>query len=658
MYEYGIVIIGYKNADGIGRLLNALEKADYIDEKLLLIISIDYSEDDSVYNEADSFVWKNGEKVIKRYTSRQGLRNHVLACGNYMNEYGLDAVVVFEDDMMPSKDFFLFTKKATEKYFSNQNIVGISLYTHCINFQTGERFVPMTCKGDNYFFQCAQSRGQVWFRNQWNDFIDWYKKNEDCDKWNMDVPFVVKNWPETSWLKYHIKYCIDNNKYFVYPYISYSTCFGDIGQHIRSVTNNFQVPLSNKMQQEYDFIEYDSDALKYDAYFENKNMAQYCGMDQNSLEVDLYGQKVGMEKRYLLTKKRMDFKVIKSWGNTLIPHEMNIIYGIPGDSFFLYDTENTDKNEKRKEGKLLKEDKKLFLYGSGIEGEKWLHRVGKNRVEAFVDSDAGKVGKEICGKRVFSIDELAEMQDEYEIFISTNARNKRTIYSKLVERKMERFVVGFPQLYDEVEVDNTAVVDTETTFEGKNYVYEGSSLMKSRLGYASYVSRNSKLDNVLIGRYSCIGPNVEVVKGQHPTKQFVSISPLFYSANNTVVGKTYMDSNLFEEFRFTNKGYSVQIGNDVWIGAGVRIMEGVTIADGTIIAAGANVVKDTEPYSIVGGNPAHIIKYRFIKEEIDFLLDFKWWEKSNEWIKENAKLFYDIRVFKNSVKEHIREKEK
>lgn len=651
MYKYGIVVIGYKNAEGVRRLLQALGQADYAGDKPLLIISIDYSEDDSVYSEAEAFVWRNGEKVIKRYARRQGLRNHVLACGDYMNEFGLDAVAVFEDDMMPSKDFFDFTKQATEKYISNQNIAGISLYTHCINFQTGERFIPMKCDGDNYFFQCAQSRGQVWFKNQWNDFRSWYEKNMDCGKWTGDIPQRVLSWPQTSWLKYHIKYCIDNNKYFVYPYTSYSTCFGDVGQHIKKETNYFQVPLSNMMSTEFKLIEFDEKALKYDAFFENEGIYEMCNMDRAELAIDLYGHRQEIEKRYILTKKKRNYKVIKTWGDKLVPHEMNILYDIPGEEIYLYDMQgNVDDNTEKKH-MYNSISKKLIFYGSGIEGKNWLQVVGKENVYGFADSDSGKAGSEICGKRVFSLEELDKMREEIKIFISANSKNKEAIIQSLKQKGLEELIVGAPYINIEVMADLSAKVDKETVFEGKNYIYRNVELAKCRLGYATYIAKNTKLHNVLIGRYSCIGQNVNIVEGQHPTKQFVSISPIFYSADNNVAGDSYVAENMFEEYRFTKNGYTVEIGNDVWIGSNVSIMEGVTIADGTIIAAGANVVKDTEPYSIVGGNPACVIKYRFSKEEIDFLLDFRWWDKSKEWIKENAKYFCDIHKFMNSVRE-------
>jgi virginiamycin A acetyltransferase len=69
----------------------------------------------------------------------------------------------------------------------------------------------------------------------------------------------------------------------------------------------------------------------------------------------------------------------------------------------------------------------------------------------------------------------------------------------------------------------------------------------------------------------------------------------------------------------------VIIGNDVWIGANVTIMSGVTIGDGAVIANNSHVVKNVEPYSLVGGNPAKLIKYRFTPEQIEKLLKIKWW---------------------------------
>jgi virginiamycin A acetyltransferase len=68
------------------------------------------------------------------------------------------------------------------------------------------------------------------------------------------------------------------------------------------------------------------------------------------------------------------------------------------------------------------------------------------------------------------------------------------------------------------------------------------------------------------------------------------------------------------------------IGNDVWIGYEAVIMPGVKIGDGVVIAAKSVVIKDVPAYTIVGGNPAGIIKQRFSDAEVAQLLEIRWWD--------------------------------
>jgi virginiamycin A acetyltransferase len=79
------------------------------------------------------------------------------------------------------------------------------------------------------------------------------------------------------------------------------------------------------------------------------------------------------------------------------------------------------------------------------------------------------------------------------------------------------------------------------------------------------------------------------------------------------------------------KGDTV-IGNDVWIGQNARILPGVHIGDGAIIGLNSVVGSDVEPYTIVAGNPAKIVRKRFDEELIALLQSFKWWDKPIEEI--------------------------
>ena len=79
------------------------------------------------------------------------------------------------------------------------------------------------------------------------------------------------------------------------------------------------------------------------------------------------------------------------------------------------------------------------------------------------------------------------------------------------------------------------------------------------------------------------------------------------------------------------KGDTV-VGNDVWIGQNVTILPGVHIGDGAIIGMNSVVASNVEPYTIVAGNPARVIRKRFDNELIALLLQLKWWDKDIEEI--------------------------
>lgn len=297
---------------------------------------------------------------------------------------------------------------------------------------------------------------------------------------------------------------------------------------------------------------------------------------------------------------------------------------------------------------------RLVLYGCGKIGIEWLEKLGAEKVYAFADSNKDKIGKIITGKIVLSIADLVKMKDKVKIYISTSEVYKNEIYQMLIDAGLKEGIVNFP--YIDVWIADSAKVDEETVFEGRNAVTGEVVLSACKLGYASYVSVCSNLYKTKIGRYSSIGPNIKIVRGQHPARQFVSTSPIFYSTQK-ILGDSYVSHNIFEEYRYTKSGWCVDIGNDVWIGDGVTIMEGVTVADGTIIAAHANVVKDTEPYSIVGGNPAKIIRYRFDKEDIELLQQLQWWNKPKIWVDEHAKYFNDIKKFISVVQAENQKKQ-
>jgi acetyltransferase-like isoleucine patch superfamily enzyme len=196
-----------------------------------------------------------------------------------------------------------------------------------------------------------------------------------------------------------------------------------------------------------------------------------------------------------------------------------------------------------------------------------------------------------------------------------------------------------------ISLGNNCIVDNSSFFEGNNAVYNNSEISESFIGYGTYIANNSIIRKAKIGRYCAIGDNVRTSLGKHPSNYFVSIHPAFFSIQKQA-GFTYVNEQKFEEHKFIDeeKKYVTQIGNDVWIGNNVSILDGVEIENGAIIGTGALVTKNVPAYSVVIGVPAKVNRFRFSIKEIEYLIDLKWWEKDNTWIKKHAKYFNDIKT--------------
>jgi acetyltransferase-like isoleucine patch superfamily enzyme len=138
--------------------------------------------------------------------------------------------------------------------------------------------------------------------------------------------------------------------------------------------------------------------------------------------------------------------------------------------------------------------------------------------------------------------------------------------------------------------------------------------------------------HVSIGRYTSIGEQVQIGRGDHSTS-WLSTSPVFYLPEHLFdVGHGFAGAADFHAFRPSLPAGAqpsvlkqTMIGNDVYIGHGAYIRAGVTIGDGAIVGAHAVVVKDVPPYAVVAGNPATIKKFKVPLQLIGPLLELAWW---------------------------------
>lgn len=343
MIKPAIVAVGYNRPDGMRRLLESIGKAKYNTSDIPLIVSIDESDkSDEVEKVAREFEWKYGPLEIRRFPKRQGLRKHIIQCGDYSLVYG--GVIILEDDLVVSEDFYTYTCKAHEVYGEDERICGVSLYSYGVNVFTRFEFCPAPSVEDVFLGDMVVTWGQSWNKRQWSAFKEWYVENEGkLPLVNPKMPKDISGWTR-SWGRYFASYIVDKGVSYIYPYRARTTCFSDFGEHNKSrVPLTFvQVPLMQGTPDNYKMGEIDQ-LVHYDIFYERvlDNNQLICGIRASEICMDLNNTKtIAQGKNYVITNSVLPFEKITSFGLTLRPICLNVLQEIPGDQLHLYKLEN------------------------------------------------------------------------------------------------------------------------------------------------------------------------------------------------------------------------------------------------------------------------------------------------------------------------------
>lgn len=157
------------------------------------------------------------------------------------------------------------------------------------------------------------------------------------------------------------------------------------------------------------------------------------------------------------------------------------------------------------------------------------------------------------------------------------------------------------------------------------------------IGLASYTM--GPTSQIEVGSYCSIAGGLTVLGERHPMEEATSSSILYDHGkpNFSAMFKDFGVKRHMTERRVPSYKAPPTIGHDVWIGQNVTLARGITIGTGSVIAGASLVVKSVEPYTIVGGNPAHLIRRRFNESLSKRLLDSEWWTINPaqlfEWLK-------------------------
>jgi acetyltransferase-like isoleucine patch superfamily enzyme len=172
--------------------------------------------------------------------------------------------------------------------------------------------------------------------------------------------------------------------------------------------------------------------------------------------------------------------------------------------------------------------------------------------------------------------------------------------------------------------------DANCRIEPYGQILSGQVLPRA-LGAFSY-SRCDLPQDVQIGRYCSLARTISWMGEGHPTA-WASTSPAFYESASAALQTFRINGGgdyALETFEPPNGG--VEIGSDVWIGDEAMIAPGVRIGHGAVIGARALVLRDVEPYAIMVGAPARLLRYRIAEELIPRFLDLAWWRFSPDFV--------------------------
>ena len=124
--KIAVVAVGYNRINSMKRLLNSLQNAKYPNNDIPLVISIDCSGDERLYEYVEQFPWEHGPKFVNIKKERLGLKNHILQCGDLTKYF--KAIILLEDDIFVSEFFYDYAVKVVNFYYEDSRIGGISLY--------------------------------------------------------------------------------------------------------------------------------------------------------------------------------------------------------------------------------------------------------------------------------------------------------------------------------------------------------------------------------------------------------------------------------------------------------------------------------------------------------------------------------------------------
>lgn len=186
---------------------------------------------------------------------------------------------------------------------------------------------------------------------------------------------------------------------------------------------------------------------------------------------------------------------------------------------------------------------------------------------------------------------------------------------------MARLSADTPFIHPDCEI-------TDSSFGAFVEIGKGSRVNNSCFGDYSYCDRYADIANAQIGKFANIAAFSRIGATDHPLHTAACHHFLYRSDDY------WDDAERDADFFAHRRSRTAHIGHDTWIGAGAMVKPQVTLGHGAVVAAGAIVTKDVDPYTIVAGSPAKVLRLRQPPEIAERLIALGWWDWSHDQLRE------------------------